>query len=216
MNESYSLPFPPVIIGVAGCSGSGKTTLAQELARSLKGTHFHLDNYYRDLSHLTYEERCHQDFDHPDILESELLVEHISQLAQGHSIYKPIYDFAHHTRVQGRTELVEAGRFLLVDGIFALYYDALRPFYSLKIYVDAPDAVCYERRLARDVCERGRTPESVEEQYTTTVRPMAERFVRPSAAHADLVVDGTSSIDWSVEEVMSTLHARGLLAKLGS
>ncbi len=215
MSESYSLPFPPVIIGVAGCSGSGKTTLAQELARSLNGARFHLDNYYRDLSHLSYEERCHQDFDHPDSLESELLVEHISQLAQGHSIQKPVYDFAAHTRVKDRTELVEAGKFLLVDGIFALHYDCLRPFYNLKIYVEAPDNICYERRFSRDVCQRGRTPESVAEQYATTVRPMAEKFVRPSAIHADLIVDGTSSIDWSVEEVMVAMRARNLLAGIG-
>jgi uridine kinase len=215
VSESYSLPFPPVLIGVAGCSGSGKTTLAQELARSLNGSHFHLDNYYRDLSHLDFAQRCHQDFDHPDAIESELLVEHISQLAQGHSIRKPIYDFGLHTRVKDKTELVEAGKFLLVDGIFALYYSCLRPFYSLKVYVDAPDAVCYERRLARDVCQRGRTPESVAEQYATTVRPMAEKFVRPSAVHADLVVDGTSSIDWSVEEVMAALIAKNLLAQAG-
>lgn len=215
MSESYSLPFPPVIIGVAGCSGSGKTTLAQELARSLNGAHFHLDNYYRDLSHLDYERRCHQDFDHPDAIESQLLIEHISQLAQGHSIQKPIYDFAIHSRVKDKTELVEAGRFLLVDGIFALHYECLRRFYSLKIYVDAPDAVCYERRLTRDVCQRGRTPESVAEQYAATVRPMAEKFVRPSANYADLVVDGTSSIDWSVEEVMAALRTRNLLIQAG-
>lgn len=215
MNESYSLPFPPVIIAVAGCSGSGKTTLARELARSLKGAHFHVDSYYRDLKHLSYEERCQQDFDHPDSLESELLVEHISQLAQGYSIEKPIYDFCTHSRVQGKTELIKPERFLLVDGILALHYEALRPHYSLKVYVDTPDSVCYERRFARDVCERGRTPESVAEQYAATVRPMAEKFVRPSAAYADIVVDGTSSIDWSVEEVMVGMTARNLLANLG-
>jgi uridine kinase len=213
VSESYSLPFPPVIIGVAGCSGSGKTTLAQELARSLHGVHFHLDNYYRDLGHLSYEERCRRDFDHPDSLESELLVKHISELALGHSIQKPIYDFASHTRVRDRTESVDVVRFLLVDGIFALHYDSLRPFYNLKIYVDTPDSVCYERRLARDVSDRGRTAESVAEQYATTVRPMAEKFVRPSAVHADIVVEGTSSLDWSVEQVMTILRSRGLLAR---
>lgn len=171
-----------------------------------------MDSYYRDLTHLAYADRCKQDFDHPDALESELLIHHVSQLAQGQSVEKPIYDFSTHSRVQGKTELVKVEKFLLVDGIFALHYDGLRPHYSLKIYVDTPDAICYERRFARDVCERGRTPESVAEQYAATVRPMAERYVRPSAVHADIVVDGTSSIDWSVEEVMVALNARNLIA----
>lgn len=213
--SSYSLPFPPVILGIAGCSGSGKTTLAQELARSLKGAHFHLDNYYRDLSHLSYEERCCQDFDSPDILESELLVEHVSLLSQGHSIHRPIYDFASHTRIKDKTEPLTPGKFLLVDGILALHYEELRPYYSLKIYVDTPDDICYERRLARDVKERGRTPESVAKQYAATVRPMAEKYVRPSSVHADIVVEGTSSIDWSVEEVLAVLEARKLLKSVG-
>jgi uridine kinase len=211
VSESNSLPYSPVIIGVAGCSGSGKTTLVQQLARSLNGAHFHLDNYYRDLRHLSHKERCCQDFDHPDSLELELLEEHISQLSRGYSIRRPIYDFASHSRMGERTELVEAIRFLLIDGIFALYYECLRPFYNLKIYVDTPDSICYERRLTRDINDRGRTPESVAEQYAATVRPMAEKFVRPSAIHADIVVKGTSPLNYSVEQVLTVLKSKGLL-----
>jgi uridine kinase len=204
----------PVIIGIAGCSGSGKTTLAQELARELEGTHFHLDHYYRDLSHLTYAERCLKNFDHPDALESSLLISHVRQLASGQSIHQPQYDFATHTRIPGKTVLIYEPHFLLVDGIFALYYPALRKSYNLRVYVDTPDSICFQRRFARDVEQRGRTPECVTEHYAATVRPMAEEFVRPSAQYADVIVDGTSSLDWSVEQVLGKLRQMGLLDSL--
>ncbi|HVW76272.1 MAG TPA: uridine kinase [Alloacidobacterium sp.] len=201
----------PVVIGIAGYSGSGKTSLAQELARELEGTHFHLDHYYRDLGHLTYEARCRENFDHPDALESDLLIAQVRQLSLGRSITRPEYDFATHTRVPGASVPVYEPHFLLVDGILALHYEPLRRLYDLSVYVDTPDEVCYQRRLARDVQSRGRTPESVAQHYAETVRPMAEQFVKPSAQFADLVVDGTSSFDWSVEQVLGTLRKKNLL-----
>jgi uridine kinase len=201
----------PVVLGIAGCSGSGKTTLAEELAREMEGTLFHTDHYYRDLSHLTYEERCLQNFDHPDILESDLLIAHVSRLAGGHAIRQPQYDFTTHTRRAGIQKHLEAHHLLIVDGIFALHYEGLRALYDLSIYVDTPDDVCYQRRVARDIRERGRTAESVAKHYADTVRPMAEQYVRPSAAHADLVVKGTESLDWSVEAVFSALREQGML-----
>jgi uridine kinase len=201
----------PVILGIAGCSGSGKTTLAEELAREMEGTHFHIDNYYRDLARLPFEERCRQNFDHPDTIESDLLISHVTRLSQGHSIRQPQYDFTTHTRVAGSQRLIEAPRLLIVDGIFALHYEGLRALYDLSIYVDTPDEVCYQRRLARDVRDRGRTAEAVAKHYAETVRPMAEQFVRPSAVHADLEVKGTESLDWSVEAVFSALNKLGML-----
>ncbi|QNI33286.1 uridine kinase [Alloacidobacterium dinghuense] len=202
----------PVVIGIAGCSGSGKTSLAQELARELEGTHFHLDHYYHDLSHLSYEERCKQNFDHPDALQSDLLISQIGELASGHSIALPQYDFSAYTRIPGASVTIYEPHFLLVDGILALHYEGLRRLYHLGVYVDTPDEICYQRRLARDVRERGRTQESVAKHYAETVRPMAEEFVRPSAQYADLIVDGTSSFDWSVEQVLSVLRKKQLLA----
>jgi uridine kinase len=206
----------PVILGVAGCSGSGKTTLAEELARELEGTHFHLDHYYRDLSHLSYEERCRKNFDHPDELESDLLIEHIRRLSEGHAIYVPQYDFAKHTRIPGQTRRLEVDHLLVIDGIFALHYEGLRALYDFSVYVDTPDQVCYQRRLARDVQQRGRTAESVAAHYAATVRPMAEEYVRPTSRYADLVVDGTTSLDWSVEQVMTSLRKHGLLELLNA
>jgi uridine kinase len=200
------------VVGIAGCSGSGKTSLALELARELGGTHFPLDHYYRDLAHLPHEERSQQDFDHPDAMETALLVQHVTALAAGLHIERPVYDFANHTRLYDKTERIEPGKYLLVDGIFALHYEELRALYDLGVYVEAPYDVCFARRLARDVRERGRTAACVAEQYERTVRPMAEMFVRPSAAYADLVVDGTRSLDWSVEEVLAQLRLRDKLA----
>ena len=111
----------PVIVGIAGCSGSGKTTLARELALELEATLFPFDYYYRDLAHLPFEERVHSNFDHPDSLESELLLEHLGMLASSKPIARPIYDFATHTRVAGRTERVEPSQVILVEGILALH-----------------------------------------------------------------------------------------------
>lgn len=205
------LPFPPQIIGIAGASGSGKTTLAVELARELDGIYFPIDNYYRDLSHLPLSERIRQNFDDPALIESSLLAAHVAALARGEAIERPLYDFSTHTRVPGRTETIQAGDFVLVEGLFALYYPDLVPLYQMRVYIDTPDEVCFERRLKRDVVERGRTPESVRRQYDATVRPSSFAFVRPSAANADLVVDGTAALDWKVEQVLAAMRNRGLL-----
>jgi uridine kinase len=201
-----------VALGIAGCSGSGKTTLAAELARTLGGIHFHLDNYYLDLSHLPFEERIRQNFDDPALIESPLLAAHVAALARGEAIERPLYDFSTHTRVAARTERVEPSPFLVVEGLFALHYPELLPIYKLRVYIDTPDTLCFERRMKRDIEQRGRTPESVRQQYEATVRPASVSFVRPSAAHADLTIDGNGALDWKVERVVTELRNRGLLA----
>jgi uridine kinase len=205
------LPFPPVVLGIAGCSGSGKTTVACELARTLHGIHFHLDNYYRDLSHLPLAERARQNLDDPAIIESPLLAAHIAALARGESIQRPLYDFATYCRIPGQTETVEAGAFLIIEGIFALYYPELLPLYHLRIYVDTPDELCFQRRLTRDIEQRGRTPESVRRQYEATVRPASLAFVRPSASNAEIAIDGTGALDWKVEQILAQMSRRSLL-----
>ena len=210
-NSAARLPFPPVVLAVAGCSGSGKTTLAAEMARALGGVHFHFDNYYLDLAHMPLAERVKQNFDDPELLEIPLLTSHVKALAIGKPIERPLYDFATYTRVLGRTETVRPSAFLLVEGLFALHFSELLPFYQLRIYIDTPDELCFKRRLKRDVEERGRTPESVHYQYEATVRPTSLAIVRPSAVHADLTVDGTDALDWKVERVMSEMRNRGLL-----
>jgi uridine kinase len=206
------LPFPPVVMAIAGCSGSGKTTLAAELARTLGGVHFHFDNYYRDLSHLPMAERAQQNFDNPALIESPLLAAHVEALARGERIERPVYDFATYIRVPGASETVHPGAILLVEGLFALHYPELLPLYQLRVYVDTPDELCLERRIKRDVEERGRTPESVRRQYDATVRPSSLAIVRPSAANADLVVDGAGALDWKVERVLTEMRKRGFSA----
>lgn len=205
------LPFPPAVLGIAGCSGSGKTTLAAELARMLGGIHFPLDNYYRDLSHLPPGERARQNFDDPALIESPLLTAHVAALARGEAIERPLYEFSTYTRVPGRTETIRPGAVLIVEGLFALVYAELLPLYHLRVYVDTPDELCFERRLRRDMEERGRTEESVRKQYEATVRPSSLAWVRPSAANADLTVDGSGSLDWKIERVLSEMRNRTLL-----
>lgn len=205
------LPCRPLILGIAGCSGSGKTTLARELTTQLSATLLPLDFYYRDLSHLPPEERSTQNFDHPDSLESHLLIEHVEALSACTTIHRPIYDFATHTRVPGSFETIQPSPVLIVEGILALHYEALRPLYDFSIYVNAPHALCLTRRIARDIRERGRTEASVREQYESTARPMADLYVLPSAAHASITVEGTDALDWSIEQILRRLHVLRLL-----
>jgi uridine kinase len=215
--HSARLPFPPVVVGIAGCSGSGKTTLAAAMARTLSGIHFHTDTYYRDLAHMPLEERARQNFDHPSLIETPLLVAHIAALSRGETIERPLYDFASYTRILGPngialTETVRPSAYLLIEGIFALHFTELLPFYNLRVYIDTPDELCFERRLQRDIAERGRTPELVRQQYDATVRPSSVAFVRPSAANADLSVDGTGALDWKVEQILNHMNRHGLLS----
>jgi uridine kinase len=198
-------------LAIAGCSGSGKTTLAAQLARTLGGVHFQFDNYYRDLAQMPLAERALQNFDDPALIESPLLIAHLAALAQGHPVERPLYDFSTYTRIPGRAETFRPGPFLIVEGLFALYYPPLLPLYQLRVYIDTPDELCFERRLKRDMEERGRSPESVRRQYEATVRPASLAWVRPSAVHADLTVDGAGALDWKVERVVAEMRARGLL-----
>ncbi len=209
--EQLNLPQRPLVIGIGGCSGSGKTSLARELATQLGGTLFPLDLYYRDLSQFPLDARHKQNFDHPDSLESELFIEHIRSLAEGRTIQRPVYDFSRHARVAGAFEAVAPARFVVVEGILALHYDELWPLYGFSIYVDAPDEVCLNRRIYRDMRERGRTEEAVRAQFEATARPMAELYVLPSQARATITVSGTEALDWSIEQVLRGLRNGGLL-----
>jgi uridine kinase len=201
----------PLMLGIAGCSCSGKTTLAAELARQLDATLFPLDLYYRDLSQFPLDSRHKRNFDHPDSLESELFIEHVRELAQGRAIQRPVYDFKTHSRVAGAFEEIKPGNVVIVEGILALHYRELMQRYDFSIYVNAPHDVCLARRIHRDMRERGRTEESVREQFEATARPMADQYVIPSAALASLTVDGTDSLDWSVEQILEHLNHAGLM-----
>ncbi len=198
------------VLAVGGCSGSGKTTLARELATQLDAVLFPLDFYYRDLSQVAPERRNTYNFDHPDSLEHDLIVQQLKDLRAGRPIHRPLYDFSTHTRLRNITEHMEPRTFIVVEGILALHYADLQPLYDLTVYVDAPHSICLQRRIHRDVRERGRTEDSVREQFETHARPMADAYVVPCRACAHLTVSGTESLDWSVELILRELRMRHL------
>ncbi len=201
----------PLVIGIAGCSGSGKTTLARELTTQLDATFFPLDLYYRDLSQFPLDTRHKLNFDHPDSLESELIIEHVRGLAAGQPIDRPVYDFKTHSRVLGSFDTITPTSVVIVEGILALHYPELLPLYQFSIYVNAPNEICLNRRIYRDMLERGRTEQSVRDQFEATAKPMAELYVLPSAAHATITVEGTDSLDWSVEQILRRLNQLHLI-----
>jgi uridine kinase len=209
-------PQCPLVLAIAGCSGSGKTTLARELATQLDATLFPLDLYYRDLSQFPLDTRHKRNFDHPDSLESELIIEHVRALANGEAIQRPVYDFKTHSRVAGAFDTIVPTKVVIVEGILALHFAELIPLYDFSIYVNAPNEICLKRRIYRDMLERGRTEQSVRDQFEATAKPMAELYVLPSAALASLVVEGTDSLDWSVEQVLQRLHHAGLTPSAGT
>lgn len=179
----------PLIIGVVGGSGSGKTTVARAIqqAMDVSAAFLDQDGYYKDLSHLTLDERKQVNFDHPDSIDADLLVTHLEQLARGEAIEKPTYDFTAHTRAPGRVR-VEPNAIVLVDGILLFVDKRLRDLFDIKVYVDVADDVRFIRRLERDVVERGRSMPDVIRQYLATVRPMHLEFVEPSKRHADVIL----------------------------
>ena len=180
----------PVIIGIAGGSGSGKSTvlsrMVSELGPENVGVLDH-DAYYLDLQHVSFEERSLYNFDHPDMLETTLLVEHLDLLMAGIEVQKPIYDFTTHTRTE-RTETVSPRPVIVVEGILVLTDERLVSRMEIKIFVDTDDDVRLIRRIRRDITERKRIIDSILDQYEKTVRPMHIEFVEPSKRKADIII----------------------------
>lgn len=180
----------PIVLGVAGGSGSGKTTVVRQIIHSLdsgQATVIHHDSYYRDTSHLVPESRQSINYDHPDSLETELLVDHLRELRAGRPAAIPVYDFSEHIRLD-RTERVEPCRIIIVDGLLILWDRQLREMMDIKVFVDTDADIRFIRRLERDISERGRTADSVIAQYIRTVRPMHLEFVEPSKRYADVIL----------------------------
>jgi uridine kinase len=179
-----------LVIGIAGGTGSGKTTIADYILETVgpeKIAFLPHDAYYLELHHLSQEERAKVNFDHPSSLETELLIEHIQLLKAGQSIELPHYDFRTHTRT-GETTKIEPQQILIVEGILIFAEPELRKLFDLKIYVDTDADIRFIRRLRRDIEDRGRTTESVIDQYLDTVRPMHLEFVEPSKRYADVII----------------------------
>lgn len=203
---------PPVVIGIAGGTGSGKTTVTNVILDRVGAEKIALlphDAYYKDLNHLPLDRRPQINFDHPNSLDTPLLIEHIQALKRGDAIQLPIYDFKHHTRTVN-TIRVEPQPVILVDGILIFAEPDLRKLFDIKIYVDTDSDIRFIRRLQRDIAERGRTSESVIQQYLSTVRPMHLEFVEPSKRYADIIIPegglNTVAMDMVVARIENMLH----------
>ncbi|MBQ1324840.1 MAG: uridine kinase [Solobacterium sp.] len=203
----------PIIIGIAGGSASGKSTIAEKIVEKFreekKVVIIRQDDYYKDQSHMPFEERVKTNYDHPFAFDNDYMVYQVKELIAGKTIRKPTYDYVHHTRSEV-TEIVEPADVIVLEGLFVLESEELRSLQNIKIFVDTPADVRFIRRLVRDVKERGRTLDSVVSQYVNTVRVMHQSFVEPSKIYADLIIpeggSNTVAIDLLKTKISSIIH----------
>tara|TARA_B110000014_G_scaffold67999_1_gene46476 strand:- start:1016 stop:1618 length:603 start_codon:yes stop_codon:yes gene_type:complete len=195
-------------LGITGGAASGKTTVADLLSEDLHGriSVIQFDRYYRDQGHLDTEERSLVNYDHPDSLDHELLIEHLASLSEGDSIDAPIYDFATHTRSE-QTEKIEPKEFIVVDGILIMAFVEIVERLTFKIFIDTPDETRLIRRIKRDMSERGRTEESVRKQFEASVLPMHKKFVEPFKDFTELIINGLDDPSKSAAKVISFIDS---------
>lgn len=199
----------PFVIAIAGASGSGKTTLARRLAGALGAPDVAVvpvDAYYRDRPSATPGERAAANYDAPDAIDASLLESHLALLRAGRSVERPVYDFRTHRRTRA-SRLVRPGRYLVVEGILALHWPALRALYDMTVFVEIDEATALARRLARDIRERGRDEKDVRGQWRLSVWPMFLRHVAPTRRLADLAIDGAAPIDACAEQLAARVRA---------
>ena len=204
----------PVIIGVTGGSGSGKTTVSRAIFEQLHGHSLLMlqeDSYYNDQSDMPFEERIKSNYDHPNAFDTELLVKQLKDLLDWKTIEKPIYDYTEHTR-SSEVEKVEPKEVIILEGILVLNDPALRDLMDIKIFVDTDDDIRIIRRIQRDIEERGRSLQSVIDQYKSTVKPMYHQFIEPTKRYADIIVpeggENQVAIDLLVTKVRDILRKR--------
>lgn len=200
----------PFLIGIAGGTGSGKTTVARRIYESLhlnSAAFLDYDAYYKELGHLSLEERQRINFDHPDSLDNELFIGHLQRLIAGLPVDKPVYDFTRHTRAP-ETVRVEPRDVVMADGILLFADPRLREMFDLKIFVDTEADVRFIRRLRRDVEERGRELDSVIDQYLNTVRPMHFEFVEPTKRYADVILPRGGQNTAGIEVIAARIRER--------
>jgi uridine kinase len=207
----------PVVIGVAGGSGSGKTSVTKAIYESFKGhsiTMLQQDYYYKDQSDLPFEERLKTNYDHPLAFDNDLLIEHIEMLLRYEPIDKPVYDYSLHTRSKEIIE-VEPKDVIILEGILVLEDERLRNLMDIKLFVDTDADIRIIRRMSRDIKERGRTLDSVIEQYTNVVRPMHNQFIEPTKRYADVIIpeggQNHVAIDLMVTKIQTILEQKSIL-----
>ena len=205
---------PPLVIGIAGGTGSGKTTIADVVLGRIGAEHIAFlphDAYYRDLNDLPRAQRDSVNFDHPDSLDTDLMITHLKKLRTWEMVKVPVYDFTRHERTK-ETLTLEPHPVILVEGILVFAEPELRDIFDVKIFVDTPPDVRFIRRLQRDIQERGRSMDSVIQQYQTTVRPMHEEFVETSKHFADVIIPegglNTVAMDMVVARISALLDSR--------
>ncbi len=200
----------PLVIGIAGGSGSGKSTVARRVADALgraSVVFLDMDAYYRNLTHLTFEERRLVNWDHPDAFDLDLLAEQLATLASGRPIEKPVYDFVTHTR-RDAYERVEPADVIVIDGILLFAEERIRDLCDVKVFVDADADIRVLRRIRRDTRDRGRPLEEIIEQYLATVQPMHLQFVEPSKRYADVIVPRGGRNTVAIEMIVAKIHRR--------
>ena len=199
----------PYVIVMAGGSASGKSSIVQYLKDQYPSdmTVLYFDDYYKELSHLSLEERAVVNFDHPDAFDLDLLIQHLKDLKEGKSILKPVYDFTTHNRKE-QGETLQPRKIIILDGILSLAINEIVRLGDLKIFVDTPSDIRFIRRLERDMLFRGRSLESVKHQYLTTVRPMHEQFVEPSKYQADLIIPTGVSNTVALDVLTAKIEAK--------
>jgi uridine kinase len=202
---------PNALVGIAGGSCSGKGYLCRQLLKVLHPMPclvLPMDAYYRDLSHLNQEERAVRNFDAPDSMDHDLLITHLDALIAGRPINLPIYDFTTHTRTPASKSIQTIGGIILLEGIFALYWEEIRQRLEAKVFISLDSDTCLSRRIKRDVRERGRTPENVKSQFFKTVLPMYNCHVAPTRQYADLVLEGDAPVAVSANRVADFIKSR--------
>ncbi|OLN23433.1 uridine kinase [Domibacillus antri] len=207
----------PIVIGVAGGSGSGKTSVARAIHDHFQGGSIMMieqDYYYKNQSHLTFEERLKQNYDHPFAFDNDLLIEQMQELMNGRPVEKPVYDYVQHTR-SNETVPLEPKDVIILEGILVLEDERLRDLMDIKLFVDTDADLRFIRRLTRDITERGRSLDSVVDQYTTIVRPMHNQFIEPTKRYADVIIpiggENKVAIDIIIAKIQTILEQKDIL-----